>query len=300
MLGTSIAVRLAERDHLDVTLFDRDRKGDGRATDINEGSPILGSYPRMRGANDFDDTSGSDIVIEASGTTRQPGESREAMLGRNLDNTRHLVKETFERSPDAVLIVFTNPLDVITDDCYRVRGGPRSRVMGSAVADTLRLQTFIGIRIGVSPSQVTAMIIGSHTDDFVWIPEFTTVAGIPISEFLSRSELASLIKATAAEGARLVDQTGRGAFVAPAVAAAQLVDAVSLDMKICIPACVRLQGEYGLTDVSVSVPCIVGAGGIERILEVELGQRELSALRRAADGVRRVVSRLPNAGSTTN
>jgi malate dehydrogenase len=289
MLGTALAQRLAERDYLDVILYDREERGVGRASDICEGAPLVGFEPRIRGTGSVADTAGSDIIIDVTGVARHPGETREDLFPKNARNTFDLVRDAVHASPESIVIVFTNPLDLVTELAMRASGLPRERVFGAATADSIRLKTFIARRLQVSARDVTALVIGSHTEDCVPIRSSITVGGIPIAHFLSDDELEAIISATKNEGGNLVRQTGRGAFIAPAVTGMDLVDAIALSKGRVVTCCVMLNGEFGIAGVCLGVPAVVSGSGIEQIVQLELTEAEQAALQHCAAGVRQGV-----------
>ncbi len=292
MMGTVLAQQLAQRNFLEVILYDRDDRGEGRAGDVRESAPVLGFYPTIRGTSRMEDIAASDIIVDVTGVARHPGDSREDLFPKNAKTSYDLIRQATKVSPESIVIVFTNPLDLMTEVALRACEFPRQRVFGAALADTIRLRTLVAQRLQISPSDVTTMVIGPHTEDCVPLLAYTSVGGIPISHFLSASDIEMLVVEMKNEGERLVLRTGRGAFIAPAIAGADLIESMALGTRRVVTCSVRLEGEYGLDNVSIGVPAIVGPLGIEEILKVPLTDQESVRLRKGADDIRNGIDRL--------
>ena len=260
----------------------------GLALDMRESAPIEGFEPNIRGTNDYAETAGSDLVVITAGLPRQPGMSRMDLLGKNAGIIRDVVASVAEHSPNAILIVVTNPLDEMTYLTSEVSGFPKQRVMGMAgVLDSSRLRYFIAEELGVSPSRVEAMTLGSHGESMVPLPRQATVEGKPLTELVDEQTLERLYQWTRDAGAEIVALLKKGsAYYAPSAAIAQMVNAIAGDTKEVLPVCAWCTGQYGIKDVYVGVPASLGRAGVEEIVELDLNQDELAALRRAADGIR--------------
>src|SRR2546422_2506377 len=259
----------------------------GLALDMRESAPIEGFEPNIRGTNDYAETAGSDLVVITAGLPRQPGMSRMDLLGKNAGIIRDVVGKMTEYSPNAILIVVTNPLDEMTYLTSEVSGFPKQRVMGMAgVLDSSRLRYFIAEELGVSPSRVEAITLGSHGDAMVPLPRQATVEGKPLTELVDEQTLERLYQRTRDAGAEIVALLKKGsAYYAPSAAIAQMVNAIAGDTKEVLPVCAWTTGQYGISGVYVGVPVRLGAGGVEGIVELDLNEDELAALRQAAEGI---------------
>jgi malate dehydrogenase len=255
---------------------------------MKESSPIEGFEPAITGTNDYADTAGSDVVVITAGLPRQPGMSRMDLLEKNAGIVRGVVEQVKEGSPDAILIVVTNPLDEMTFLAAEASGFPRERVMGMAgVLDSARLRYFIAEKLGVSPSSVEAMTLGSHGESMVPLPGHATVEGKPLRELVDDETLEQLYQRTRDGGAEIVALLKKGsAYYAPSAAIAQMVNAIAGDTKEVLPVCAWCTGQYGIEGVYVGVPARLGRAGVEGIVELELSDDELAALREAAEGIR--------------
>jgi malate dehydrogenase len=260
----------------------------GLALDMRESSPVEGFEPSIRGTNDYADTAGSDVVVITAGLPRQPGMSRMDLLDKNAGIMRAVVGSLTEHSPDAILIVVSNPLDEMTFLAAEVSGFPRTRVMGMAgVLDSARLRYFIAEKLGVSPTVVEAMTLGSHGEAMVPLPRHATVDGEPLVNLVDGSTLQELFQRTRDGGAEIVGLLKKGsAYYAPSAAVARMVEAIAGDTKEVLPVCAWTTGEYGISGVYVGVPARLGRAGVEEIVELDLDDAELSALRAAAEGIR--------------
>lgn len=288
-VGGTVAQRLAEQDRYKVILVDIvEGLPQGKALDLAQAGPICGYDTPIVGANGYEETAGSALVVVTSGIARKPGMSRDELLATNAKIVAEVVRQVVARSPESVLLVVTNPLDVMTHVAQKVSGFPRSRVLGMAgVLDTARLRTFIAAELGVSVREVQAMVLGSHGDTMVPLPRYTTVAGRPISEWMSKERLEALLKRTRDGGAEIVKLLKAGsAFYAPSAAVVEMIDAILQNQHRVLPCSVRCQGEYGLRDVFVGVPAQLGEGGVEAIVQYELTPDERKALMNSAAAVR--------------
>jgi malate dehydrogenase len=289
-VGATTAMRVVQKGLADEVVMIDIVEGlpQGLALDMRESSPVEGFEPNIRGTNDYADTAGSDLVVVTAGLPRQPGMSRMDLLDRNAGIMRSVVGSIAERSPDAVLIVVSNPLDEMTYLAAEVSGFPKARVMGMAgVLDSARLRYFIAERLGVSPKKVEAMTLGSHGDAMVPLPRQATVEGRPLSDLVDAGALEELYARTRDAGAEIVALLRKGsAYYAPSASVARMVAAIAGDTKEVLPVCAWTAGEYGIADVYVGVPARLGRGGVEEIVELDLNDEELTALRAAAEGIR--------------
>lgn len=291
-VGATTAQRLYERGYIDVVLVDVvEDMPQGKALDIAESGPVLGIDASIVGSNGYDETAGSDVVVVTAGIARKPGMSRDDLLFTNMRIVGSVVGEVVGRSPDAALIVVSNPLDAMVQHAYSLAGLPKSRVVGMAgVLDTARFRTFLAQELGVSVKDVQAYVLGGHGDQMVPLTKYTTVGGVPISDLLSAEALERIVKRTQGGGGEIVALLKTGsAFYAPSAAVAEMVDAILLDQKRLLPCAALLEGEYGISGVYMGVPVILGAGGVERVVELDLTADEKAALDKSADAVRELV-----------
>ena len=291
-VGATCAQELARRDYADVVLVDiKEGLPQGKALDINESAPVLGYEPTVTGSNGYDETAGSDVVVITAGLPRKPGMSRDDLVTTNEQIVGSVTREAVERSPDAVLIVVSNPLDAMCHVAKNVSGWPRERVFGMAgILDTARFSTFIAWETGASAKDVTAMVLGGHGDQMVPVVSAATVGGVPLTKLASEERIAAMVERTRKGGGEVVELLGTSAWYAPGAAAAQMVDAVMLDQQRVLPCTALLQGEYGIDDLYMGVPVKLGAGGIEQVVELDLTAAEQAALEESAAAVRDVVS----------
>ena len=290
-VGATCAQRLAERDYADVVLVDIvDGIPQGKALDINQAGPVVGYEAGVTGTIGYEETAGSDIVIITSGFPRQPGMSRDDLLAKNKEIVGGVAKEIADRSPDAIVIVVTNPLDAMCHVAYDVTGFPRQRVVGMAgILDTARFSTFIAWETGSSVKDVQAMVLGGHGDQMVPVVSATTVGGIPLRKLVSEDRIRAMVERTAKGGGELVNLMGTSAWYAPGAAAAQMVDSIMLDEKRVLPCTAYLEGEYGIDGLYMGVPVKLGPSGIEEIVELDLTDEEQAALKASSEAVREVV-----------
>ncbi len=289
-VGATAAMRIAQKGLADDVVMIDIIEGlpQGLALDMRESAPIENFEPNIRGTNDYADTAGSDVVVITAGLPRQPGMSRMDLLDKNAGIIRGVVEDVADHSPNAILIVVTNPLDEMTFLASQVSGFPKDRVMGMAgVLDSSRLRYFIAEELGISPTQVEAMTLGSHGESMVPLPRQATAGGKPLTELVDEQTLERLYQRTRDAGAEIVGLLKKGsAYYAPSAAIAQMVNAIAGDTKEVLPVCAWCTGQYGISDVYVGVPVRLGKAGVEEIVELELNEEEISALRQAAEGIR--------------
>ena len=294
-VGATVAHWAAAKELGDIVLVDVvGGLPQGKALDLLEAGPIEGFDLCIVGANDYDETRGSDIVVLTAGAPRTPGMSREDLVGVNQEIVAGVVEKAARRSPEAVLIVVTNPLDTMAYLTYRVSGFPRERVIGQAgVVDTARFRTFIALELNVSVENVHAAVLGGHGDEMVPLPRYSTVAGIPITELMAPEQIEQLVERTRRGGGEIISliKTSSACY-APGAAAVQMIEAILRDKKLILPCSVYLKGEYGLRDIFFGVPVKLGAGGAEDIFEVQLTEEERAALERSAGLIRRTMAAL--------
>ena len=290
--GGTMARDIAARGYADIVLLDVvEGVPQGKALDISQAGPIVGFDSRVTGTNDWRDTARSDIVIITSGKPRAPGMSRDDLVTANTDIVRSVTEEAARNSPNAIIIVFANPLDVMCYVAKKVSGFPRERVFGqSGVLDTARFRTFIARELAVSVEDVQAYVLGGHGDDMVPLVRYTTVGGIPISDLLPAERVDAIVQRARKGGGEIVSLLKTGsAYYAPAAATVQMVEAVLLDRKRILPCAAYLEGEYGLNGVYMGVPVKLGARGVEQIIEIRLTDEERAMFERSAASVREVI-----------
>jgi malate dehydrogenase len=294
-VGATLAQRLAEKNIADVVLLDVvEGRPQGVALDLMEARGVERHDRQIIGTNDFGDTAHSDVVVITAGLPRRPGMSRDDLLLTNGKIVLDVTHQVMKQSPNAILIVVTNPLDVMTYVAWKVSGLPTHQVMGMAgVLDSARFQTFIAMELGVSIHDINAMVLGSHGDLMVPLPRYSTVNGIPIANFLDEAAISRIVNRTRNGGAELVEllKTG-GAYYAPASAVAVMVESIIFNQPRILPVAAYLQGQYELEDIFIGVPCRLGSQGIESVLELELSDQEQAELHRSADAVRQNHDRL--------
>jgi malate dehydrogenase len=297
-VGATTAMRVVQKGLADDVVMIDVVEGlpQGLALDMRESAPVESFEPAVRGTNDYADTAGSDVVVITAGLPRQPGMSRMDLLDKNAAIMRSVVGEVSTRSPDAILIVVTNPLDEMTFLASELSGFPHERVMGMAgVLDSARLRYFIAEELGASPRAVEAMTLGSHGESMVPLPRHATVDGKPLTDLADDATLERLYQRTRDGGAEIVGLLKKGsAYYAPSASIAQMVNAIAGDTREVLPVCAWCTGQYGIQDVYVGVPARLGRRGIEEIVELDLNQDELAALRAAAEGIRAKCADLAN------
>ncbi len=295
MVGGSTAQRLAEKNYADVVLVDIvEGMPQGKALDIQEAGPVVGYDSQLTGANTYEETANSDIVIITSGVARKPGMSRDDLLFTNMDIVRGVTQEIARRSPNAILIIVSNPLDAMTQLAYDISKFPKHRVIGMAGAlDSARFRSFIAMELGVSVEDVNGFVLGGHGDTMVPLSRYSTVAGIPITELMPADRVAALEKRARDGGAEIVSLLKTGsAYYAPSAAVVSMVDAIVMDKKKIIACAVLLEGEYGIDGLFVGVPVKLGAKGVEEIIKLNLTADEQAQLRRSSESVRELVDKM--------
>jgi malate dehydrogenase len=289
-VGATTTMRVAQRGLADEVVMVDIVEGlpQGLALDMNQSSPVEGFEPVVRGTNDYEDTAGSDIVVITAGLPRQPGMSRMDLLGKNAAIMREVAERVRDASPEAVVVVVSNPLDEMTYLAGEVTGFSKERVLGMAgTLDSARLRYFIAAEVGVSPSAVEAMTLGSHGESMVPLPGHAAVGGKPLRDLVDEETLERLYQRTRDAGAEIVGFLKKGsAYYAPSASVAQMVNAIAGDTDEVLPACVWATGQYGITDVFVGLPARLGRGGVKEVVELELDEPEVRALREAAEGIR--------------
>src|SRR5581483_3573082 len=288
-VGGTTAQRLAEKEMADVVLVDLDAEmPKGKALDLMESAPIYGYDTRIIGTSGYEETAQSDIVVITSGVARKPGMSRDDLLRVNAGIVKKVTEEVARTSPGAILLIVSNPLDAMAYVAYRVSKFPRERVLGMAgVLDSARFRSFIATELEVSVESVHAFVLGGHGDSMVPLPRYTTVAGIPITELISRERLDAIIQRTREGGAEIVKLLKTGsAYFAPSAAIVEMVEAILKDKKKILPCAALCQGEYKVDQMFVGVPVKLGRRGIEKIIEIKMTPEEEAGFRRSADAVR--------------
>jgi len=288
-VGASTALFIAERGLAEVTLIDIvEGMPQGKALDITEAGPVYGYDSIVTGSNGYEETAGSDLVVITSGMARKPNMSRDDLLKINAGIVREVTEKVKAASPDSILIVVSNPLDAMVTLAHRVSRFPKRRVIGMAgVLDTARYRTFIAMELSVSVEDVHGFVLGGHGDTMVPLPRYTTVAGIPITQLLPADRIEAIIERARNGGAEIVNLLKTGsAYYAPSASVVDMVDSILLDKKRVLPCAALLEGEYGIDGIFVGVPCVLGAAGLEKVLEIELNDQERGALHRSADAVR--------------
>jgi malate dehydrogenase len=296
-VGATCAQVLATRDYADVVLVDiKENLPQGKALDINQMGAVLGYEPKVVGSNGYEETGGSEVVVITAGLPRSPGMSRDDLVTTNEKIVGSVTEEVVAQSPDAVLVVVSNPLDAMCHVAKNVSGFPKERVFGMAgILDTARFSTFIAWETGCSLKDVTATVLGGHGDQMVPVVSATTVGGVPLTKLVPQDRIDAMVERTRKGGGEIVNLLGTSAWYAPGAAAAQMVDAVLLDEKRLLPCTALLEGEYGIDGLYMGVPVKLGAHGLEGIVELDLSEQEHEWLRDSADAVREVVGVLATA-----
>jgi len=291
-VGATCAQELARRDYCDVVLVDiKEGLPEGKALDINQAGAVLGYEPNVTGSTSYDATAGSDVVVITAGVPRTGDMSRDDLVSTNENIVGAVTEAAVAESPDATLIIVSNPLDAMCHVAKNVSSFPKERVFGQAgILDTARLQAFIAWETGSSVKDVQATVLGGHGDQMVSVISATTVGGVPLTKLVSMDRIGELVQRTAVGGGEVVKLLGTSAWYAPGAASAQMVDAVMLDEKRILPCTAYLEGEYGIDGLYMGVPVKLGAGGIEEIVELDLTDEEQTALQASADAVRDVVA----------
>ncbi len=294
-VGATAAHWAAEKELGDVVLVDiLEGIPQGKALDLFQAAPVEGFDARVTGSNGYDETKDSSVVIVTSGVPRKPGMSREDLLEINKKIIESVVTQVVERSPQAILIMVTNPLDTMTYLAFKKSGLPKQRVIGMAgILDTARFKAFIAMELGVSVEDIQALLLGGHGDEMVPLPRYTTISGIPLSQFLPKETIDRLVDRTRKGGGEIVNLLKTGsAFYAPSAAAIQMTEAILKDKKRILPCCVYLDGEYGLKDMCFGVPVKLGAGGAEAVIELQLTEEEKKLVAKSAESVKKSITEL--------
>jgi malate dehydrogenase len=290
-VGATVARGIADKQLADVVVVDiADQKAAGIALDMLEACPVYGSDARVLGTGDYAESAGSDIVVITSGVPRKPGMSRDDLLNVNFKIMQAVTEQVVKHSPKCIIIAVANPLDAMAQAIYKLSKFPRERVIGMAgVLDSARMRSFIAKELGVSVENVHAFVLGGHGDTMVPLPRYSTVAGIPITDLMDAETIARIIKRTAGGGGEITQLVGTSAWYAPGAAVVEMVEAILLDKKKIMPCSVFLQGEYGVRDLFVGVPCKLGARGLEKIIEIKLTPEEDAAFKKSAAAVKELV-----------
>jgi malate dehydrogenase len=294
-IGGVLAEQIAYRELGDVVMFDVvEGLPQGKALDIAEGAPLFGADAKVSGANDYKGIAGSDLVIITAGLARKPGMSRDDLLKTNLSIMKQVAEGVKANAPNAIVIVVSNPLDAMVYTFKQVSGFPKNRVVGMAgVLDSARFRSFVAWELDVSVEDVTALVLGGHGDTMVPLTRYCTVAGIPVAKLIPQARLDAIVERTKNAGGEVVNLLKTGsAFVSPAASAIEMAESILKDKKRVLACACLCEGEYGVQGLYVGVPCVLGAGGVERILEVELDPAERKLFDASLDHVRKLVSEI--------
>ena len=290
-MGATAAQEIARRDYADVVLVDiKEGLPQGKALDINEAGSVLGYEPNVVGSNGYEETAGSDVVVVTAGLPRKPGMSRDDLVTTNEQIVGSVTDELVPQSPDAILLVVSNPLDAMCHVAKERSGWPRERVFGMAgILDTARFRAFVAWETGSSAKDVAAMVLGGHGDQMVPVVSAANVGGVPLRRLLPEDRIDAIVERTRKGGGEVVNLLDTSAWYAPGAAVAQMVDAIVLDQKRVLPCTAYLEGEYEIEGLYMGVPVKLGSGGVEEIVELDLSEEEQSELEKSADAVRDVV-----------
>jgi len=294
-IGGTLALMAAQKELGDIVIFDVvDGMPQGKALDIMEARPVDGYDVKLSGTNDFKDIKGADVVIVTAGFPRKPGMSRDDLLNKNLEIQRNVARAVKRYCGKAFVIVISNPLDAMVYTMKEVSGLPKSHVVGMAgVLDAARFRTFVAMEVGVSVEDVTAFVLGGHGDTMVPLPRFTTVGGIPIPELIDKKKIDAMVKRTRFAGGEIVALLKTGsAFYSPAASAIAMAESYLKDKKRVLPCAAYLEGEYGARGIYMGVPVVIGAGGVERVIEVKLKATEKKQLQKSIDHVKRLIKEI--------
>jgi malate dehydrogenase len=294
-IGGVLAEQAAYRELGDVVIFDVvEGLPQGKALDMAEGAPLVGSDAKITGTNDYKDIAGSDVVIITAGLARKPGMSRDDMLNTNLKIMKQVAEGVRDNAPDAFVIVISNPLDAMVYTFKEVSGFPKNRVVGMAgILDSTRFRSFVAWELGVSVKDVTALVLGGHGDTMVPLVRYCTVAGIPIEQLIPKKRIAEIVERTKGAGGEVVALLKTGsAFVSPALSAIEMAEAFLRDKKRVFACACLCEGEYGVDGLYVGVPCIMGAGGVEKVIEVDLNAEERKEFDASLEHVKTLVSQI--------
>jgi len=290
-VGTTAAQEIARRDYANVVVVDIiENLPQGKALDLNEAAPVLGYEPTIVGANGYEETASSDVIVVTSGKPRSPGMSRDDLVTTNENIVGAVTRAAIAESPEAIVVVVTNPLDAMCHVARHASGFPKERVFGMAgILDTARFRAFIAWETGASAKDIQAMVLGGHGDQMVPVVSATTVGGVPLSQLVSADRIEAMVERTRKGGGEVVNLLGTSAWYAPGAAVAQMVDSILLDQKRVLPCTALLEGEYGIDGLYMGVPCKLGPAGIEAIVELDLTDDETAALKASSEAVREVV-----------
>ena len=294
-IGGVLAEQIAYRELGDVVIFDVvEGMPQGKALDMAEGAPLAGSDASIEGANDYAALAGSDLVIITAGLARKPGMSRDDLLKTNLQIMKSVAQGIRDNAPNATVIVISNPLDAMVYTFKEVSGFPKNRVVGMAgVLDSTRFRSFVAWELGVSVQDVSALVLGGHGDTMVPLVRYCTVAGVPVTQFLDEARIEAIVERTKGAGGEVVGLLKTGsAFVSPAFSAIEMAESILRDKKRVLACACLCEGEYGVDGLYVGVPCVLGAGGVERIVEVELNEAERKAFDASVDHVRTLTTQI--------
>lgn len=294
-VGATVAQYVAGRELGDVVLTDIvDGVAAGKALDMQQSAPLEGFDSHLQGTTDYDLTAHSDIVVITAGSGRKPGMNRDDLAQANANVVRHVVNEIVARSPEALLIMVTNPCDVMSHIAYRASGLPAQRVIGlGGVLDSARFRAFIALELDVSMEDVSALVLGGHGDEMVPLPRYAYVSGIPVEDLMNQSAIERIVARTRQGGTEIVRHLSTGgAYYAPGSSIIQMLEAIVKDKRRILPCSAYVSGQYGVEDIFLGVPVLLGKNGVERIVELDLSQDERSALHRSADNIRRVLAQL--------
>ncbi len=296
-VGATVAQGIASKELADVVLVDIvEGIPQGKSLDLMETAPVEKYDSILTGTNGYDETADSDVVVITAGLPRKPGMSRDDLLWKNEEIVAGVTREIVARSPNCIIIVVSNPLDAMCEVARRVSGFPRERVLGMAgVLDSARMRAFIAMELNVSVENTHAFVLGGHGDTMVPLPRYSTVAGIPITELISKERIDAIVARTRSGGAEIVNLLKTSAWYAPGAASVEMVEAILKDKRKILPCAVYLQGEYGYKDLFVGVPVKLGRNGMEQVIEIELTAEERTALDHSADAVRELVGLLKTA-----
>ena len=297
-VGATAAQRIFDKGYADVVLVDIvDGLPQGKALDILEAGPVLGSDASIIGSNGYEETAGSDIVVITSGVARRPGMSRDDLLLTNMRIVTSVVEEIVKHSPDCIILPVTNPLDAMAQRAYQVSGFPKDRVVGMAgILDTARFRTFLAQELRVSVSSIEAYVLGGHGDTMVPVVGGTTAGGIPVANLIESDRLAEIVQRTRDGGAEIINYLKTGsAYYAPSASIVQMVEAILFDKNEILPCTALLEGEYGINNLFVGVPVKLNGGGVAEIIEFDLTADELAELRKSADAVQELVDVMASA-----
>ena len=291
-VGATVARGVADKQLADVVIIDiAEQKAAGVGLDMLEACPVWGSDARVMGTSDYAESAGSDVVVITSGMPRKPGMSRDDLLNVNFKIMQAVTEQVVKYSPGCIIVPVANPLDAMAQAIYKLSKFPRERVIGMAgVLDSARMRSFIAKELGVSVENVHAFVLGGHGDTMVPLPRYSTVAGIPITDLMDKTTIDRICARTARGGLEITELVGTSAWYAPGAAAVEMVEAILLDKKKILPCSVFLQGEYGVRDLFVGVPCKLGARGLEKIIEITLTPEEDAAFKKSAAAVKELVT----------